>query len=133
MVRQTVARWVQQYRAQGKSVLRKASRAGRKPRWSEKQQRQLEKLLLAGSERLGYETPLWTCPRVAHLIEQEFAVRYHEGHVWKIPVGLGRSPQRRIRRGTVFRSRSSTYAPNNGYQSTGTPTRPANSASLYFE
>ncbi len=41
-----------------------------------------------------YETPLWTCPRVAHLIEQEFDVRYHEGHIWKVLVGLGWSPQR---------------------------------------
>jgi transposase len=94
VVRQTVARWVQEYRARGKSALRKAGRAGRKPRLSEKQRQQLEKLLLAGPERLGYETPLWTCPRVAHLIEQEFAVRYHEGHVWKVLVGLGWSPQR---------------------------------------
>ena len=31
---------------------------------------------------------------VAHLIKQEFNVRYHEGHVWKILVGLGWSPQR---------------------------------------
>jgi transposase len=92
--RQSVARWVQQYRAQGKSALRKAGRAGRMPRLSEKQRQQLEKLLVAGPERLGYETPLWTCPRVAHLIEQEFDVRYHEGHVWKILVGLGWSPQR---------------------------------------
>ncbi len=53
----------------------------------------LEKLLLQGPERLGYETPLWTCPRVAHLIEQEFGVLYHEGHVWKILVLLGWSPQ----------------------------------------
>ena len=29
-------------------------------------------------DRLGYKTPLWTCPRVARLIEQEFNVRYHE-------------------------------------------------------
>ena len=94
VVRQTVARWVQQYRAQGKSARQKAGRAGRKPRLSEKQRQQLKKLLLAGPERLGYETPLWTCPRVAHLIEQEFGVRYHEGHVWKILVGLGWSPQR---------------------------------------
>jgi transposase len=92
--RQSVARWVHQYRAQGKSALRKAGRAGRKPRLSEKQRGQLEKLLVRGPERLGYETPLWTCPRVAHLIEQEFDVRYHEGHVWKILVGLGWSPQR---------------------------------------
>jgi transposase len=94
VVRQTVARWVQQYRAQGKSALRKAGRAGRKPRLSEKDGQRLQTLLLQGPERLGYETPLWTCPRVAHLITQEFGVRYHEGHVWKILVGLGWSPQR---------------------------------------
>ena len=94
VVRQTVARWVHDYRTQGKSALRKAGRAGRMPRLSEKQRQQLEKHLVAGPERLGYETPLWTCPRVAHLIEQEFNVRYHEGHVWKILVGLGWSPQR---------------------------------------
>jgi transposase len=94
VVRQTVARWVQQYRAQGKSALRKAGRAGRKPRLSEKDGQRLQTLLLQGPERLGYDTPLWTCPRVAHLITQEFGVRYHEGHVWKILVGLGWSPQR---------------------------------------
>jgi transposase len=94
VVPQTVARWVHDYRSGGKSALRKAGRAGRKPRLSEQQRQQLEKLLVAGPEQLGYETPLWTCPRVAHLIEQEFAVTYHEGHVWKILVGLGWSPQR---------------------------------------
>jgi transposase len=98
VVRQSVARWVQQYRAQGKSALQKAGRAGRKPRLNEKQRQQLRKLLLAGPERLGYETPLWTCPRVAHLIEQQFGVRYHEGHVWKLLVRLGWSPQRPVGR-----------------------------------
>lgn len=98
VVRQTVARWVQQYRAQGRSALRQAGRAGRKPRLSEPQRQQLKKLLLEGPEQLGYETPLWTCPRVAHLIEQRFGVRYHEGHVWKLLVGLGWSPQRPVGR-----------------------------------
>ena len=98
VVRQSVARWVQQYRAQGRRALRKAGRAGRKPRLSQKQRHQLKKLLLAGPERLGYETPLWTCPRVAHLIEQQFGVRYHEGHVWKLLVRLGWSPQRPVGR-----------------------------------
>lgn len=72
---------MQQYRVQGKSGLKQAGRAGRKPRLSEQQRQRLEKLLLRGPERLGYETPLWTCPRVAHLIEQEFGVRYHEGQI----------------------------------------------------
>jgi transposase len=98
VVRQTVARWVKQYRAQGKAGLRQAGRAGRKPHLTDKQRQRLGKLLLAGPQRLGYETPLWTCPRVAHLIEQEFGVHYHEGHAWKILVGLGWSPQRPVGR-----------------------------------
>jgi transposase len=94
VVRQTVARWVHQYRAQGRRALRKAGRAGRKRRLTDKQRQRLGKLLIIGPQRLGYETPLWTCPRAAHLIEQVFGVHYHEGHVWKILVGLGWSPQR---------------------------------------
>src|SRR3974390_3638976 len=69
VVRQTVARWVHDYRTEGKSALRKAGRAGRMPRLSEKQRQQLEKHLVAGPERLGYETPLGTSPRVAHVLE----------------------------------------------------------------
>ena len=94
VARQTVVRWVAQYRERGKEGLRKAGRAGRKARLSVPQRERLEGLLRRGPEALGYQTPLWTCPRVAHLIEQEFGIRYHEGHVWKILVGLGWSPQR---------------------------------------
>ena len=94
VVPQTVARWMRDYRTRGKSSLKKAGRAGRLPRLNEQQRQQLEKLLVRGPEQLGYETPLWTCPRVAHLIEKEFGVSYHEGHVWKILVSLRWSPQR---------------------------------------
>jgi len=94
VVRQTVARWVSQYRQQGAESLKKAGRAGRKPLLNEANRKRLVGLLLEGPEAIGYETPLWTCPRVADLIEREFGVRYHEGHVWKVLVSLGWSPQR---------------------------------------
>jgi transposase len=94
VVRQTVARWIMQFRRAGPAALKQAGRAGRKPLLRAEDRRRLEKLLLRGPEALGYETPLWTCSRVAHLIEQEFHVRYHEGHVWKLLVSLGWSPQR---------------------------------------
>ena len=58
------------------------------------QRRQLVNRLLEGPEKLGYETPLWTCPRVADLIEREFGVHYHAGHVWKLLRQLNWSPQR---------------------------------------
>ena len=98
VVRQTVVRWVAQYRERGEAALRKAGRAGRKPLLSQQDRQHLEQLLVRGPQALGYETPLWTCPRVAHLIEQEFGIRYHEGHVWKVLVSLGWSPQRPVGR-----------------------------------
>jgi transposase len=98
VIRQTVVRWVAQYRTQGQTGLLKAGRAGRKPRLTLQDRQQLESLLVRGPEALGYQTPLWTCPRVAHLIEREFGVRYHEGHVWKVLVNLGWSPQRPVGR-----------------------------------
>lgn len=92
--RSTVVRWVSQYRHQGREALRKAGRAGRKPRLDAARSKRLEECLRQGPERLGYETPLWTCPRVADLIEREFGIHYHPGHVWKVLVNLGWSPQR---------------------------------------
>jgi transposase len=74
--------------------LEAVGRAGRKPLLDETQRERLTARLLEGPERLGYETPLWTCLRVAHLIEQEFGVIYHSGHVWKILRQLNWSPQR---------------------------------------
>jgi len=94
VVRQSIYRWVNAYRRHGREGVKKAGRAGRKPLLSAAERRQLAKLLLKGPEPLGYETPLWTCPRVAHLIEREFGVRYHPGHVWKLLIALGWSPQR---------------------------------------
>ena len=93
VARQTVVRWLTQYKRRGREGLRKAGRAGRRARLGASQLERLEGLLLRGPEALGYDAPLWTCRRVAHLIEEKFGIRYHQGHVWKILVGLGWSPQ----------------------------------------
>jgi transposase len=75
VVRQTVARGVRKYRLTETAALKKAGLTGRKPRLGARDRERLVRLLLRGSEALGYETPLWTCPRVAHLIESEFKIR----------------------------------------------------------
>ena len=95
---QTVSRWAARIRHQGLESLRQAGRAGRKPLLIQKDRKRLEQLLKRGPEQLGYETSLWTSERVAHLIENEFGIRYHPGHVWKILVGLGWSCQRPVGR-----------------------------------
>jgi transposase len=91
---QTVSRWAKAVSEDGEKALRAAGRAGRKPLLGEKQRHRLVVRLLEGPEKLGYETPLWTCERVAHLIEEEFGVRYHAGHVWKLLRQVNWSPQR---------------------------------------
>jgi transposase len=55
-------------------------------------------MLLAGPEEFGFSTPLWTCPRVAQVIEAELGVKYHPGHVWKLLDGMGFSCQRPVGR-----------------------------------
>jgi transposase len=63
---------------------------------SEADRQRLVQLLQQGAERLGYETPLWTCQRVAYLMRQEFDISYHAGHVWKVLRQLNWSPQRPV-------------------------------------
>jgi len=95
---QSVARWAALDRAGDERALRQAGRPGRQPRRSERQRAGLEQRLLGGPQRFGYDSSWWTSERVAHLIEQEFGVRYHPGHVGKILVSLGWSCQRPTRR-----------------------------------
>jgi transposase len=92
--RQSVSKWAAELEAKGRAGLKKAGRAGRKPRLSAEQISQLEQGLKRGPQALGYETSLWTANRVARLIEQESGVSYHPGHVWKILRQLGWSCQR---------------------------------------
>jgi transposase len=56
------------------------------------------KRLTRGALRAGYRTDLWTLPRVTELIHQEFGVRYHPAHVWKVLTALGWSCQKPERR-----------------------------------
>ena len=92
--RQSVNRWAKQLAEGGRAALRKAGRAGRKPRLSEADLRRIESGLKRGPEGLGYDTSLWTSSRVTELIKEECGVEYHPGHVWRILRALGWSVQR---------------------------------------
>lgn len=92
--RQSVNRWAKQIEEQGRAGLKQAGRAGRKPRLGEADCKRLEDRLKRGAEALGYETKLWTLERVAELIERDFGVKYHAGHVGWLLKKLGWSCQR---------------------------------------
>jgi transposase len=95
---QTVSRWRKEHQSGGNVALRSAGRAGRLPHMSDADKARLVDLLLDGPERLGYDTPLWTCPRVSDLIERNFGVEYHPGHVWRILRQLNWSVQQPVGR-----------------------------------
>ena len=82
----------------GRRALKKAGRAGRKPRLKAAELRRIERGLKRGPQALGYETGLWTAWRVAHLIESECGVRYHPSQAWRILRQLGWSCQRPVGR-----------------------------------
>jgi transposase len=92
--RQSVIRWARQLAQSGVAGLKKAGRAGRKPRLEGAELGAIERGLKRGPEALGYSTGLWTAGRVRELIEYETGVRYHEAHVWRILRKLNWSCQR---------------------------------------
>ncbi len=96
--RESSRRWHNDWKEKGKGGLKKAGRAGRKPRLQPEQLEQLRRGLKQGPEALGYGTGLWTSWRVADLIERQTGLRFHPGHVWRILGLLGWSCQRPVGR-----------------------------------
>src|SRR3954447_6567843 len=92
--RSKVSEWLQRYQAEGVDGLLEGYRSGRPAELSEKQKQQLGDILDSGPVAYGLDTGLWTSPRIAWIIEQEFGVQYHPGHVRKLLHTWGFSVQR---------------------------------------
>ena len=90
----SVRRWKSAYRRQGAAGLKTKHAPGRQSRLNKSQRRDLVKRLLRGAVAQGYDTDLWTCPRIAGLIEQHFGVRYHVDHIPRLMKTLGFSCQK---------------------------------------
>jgi transposase len=96
--RRSVRRWKATARTQGVSGLRARPASGRPPKLRAKQRSKLEALLLKGAQAAGYHTDLWTCPRVAEMIQRRFGVCYHVDHIGRLLHDLGWSAQKPARR-----------------------------------
>lgn len=96
--RRSVRRWRAAARKHGEAGVRARAAPGRPPKLKEHQKRRLEALLLKGPLATGFDTDLWTCPRVGELIERRFGVSYHVDHIGRLLHDLGWSPQKPARR-----------------------------------
>jgi transposase len=87
-------RWKRAIREDGLDALVVHDSPGRKPKLNEAQKEKLVGILLAGPQKAGYQNDLWTCGRVAEVIQKRFGIKYHLSHVWKILRSLGFSCQK---------------------------------------
>jgi transposase len=95
-----VSQWLKRAALEGVAALRAHPAHGPTPLLSPAQLAQLEELLEQGAEAFGFRGALWTRRRVARLIQEQFGVRYHPGHVSRLLRQIGWSPQRPIQRAT---------------------------------
>ena len=98
--RRSVRRWKRAYRLRGKAGLRARPNTGRPSSLDARQRRRLERVLLKGARAIGFDTDLWTCPRIAVMIRRTFNIGYHVDHISRLMRSLGWTPQRPERRAT---------------------------------
>ena len=93
--KQAVSQWWIAWSEGNDRLLNGAPSAGRPARLGKQQLMLIERELVRGAAANGFETDLWTLPRVASLIKRITGVSYHPAHVWKILTQkLGWSVQR---------------------------------------
>jgi transposase len=95
---EAVSRWLARARDGGPEALRARPAPGHPPRLSPDQRRAIPEFLWHGPEAYGFRGQLWTCARIAKVIEWEFGVRYHKDHVGRMLKGLHWTPQQPIKR-----------------------------------
>lgn len=96
--RSSLFRWQHARSVGGPEALRVKKSPGRPSRLLPEQQQQLLKYLGEGAIKHSFGSDLWTCARVAELIQQSFGVSYHADYIGPLLRRLGWSPQMPERR-----------------------------------
>jgi transposase len=90
----SVRLWCKAYRESGPESLSPKPAPGRPCRLSPHEKEDLVAQLLKGASAHGFETDLWTLPRIRKLIRRLYGVRYHPGHMGNLMKRLGFSHQK---------------------------------------
>ena len=73
--------WVAAVREKGEEALEAKPHRGPKPKLNRNQERQVLGWLKRSPSEFGFDTELWTGPRVARLIQERFGVEFHPRYV----------------------------------------------------
>ena len=88
-----VSRWLAAARRGGPDALRARPRPGAVPKLTPDQRRLIPDFLWHGPEAYGFRGEVWTSPRVAQVLREEFGVTYSRSQVARILKALGWTPQ----------------------------------------
>jgi transposase len=92
--RSKVSLWLCQYEQYGWEALLEGHRTGRPSQLDAQQRQDLGAILDSGPVAYGFVSGVWTSPMIARVIQEEYQVEYHPGHVRKLLKELGFSVQR---------------------------------------
>lgn len=88
-----VSQWIATAEVSGVEGLRSHTSPGHPAKLTASQKCQIPDFLWHGAEAYGFRGEVWTCSRVAQVIEWEFGIRYHRNHVSRLLKDLGWTPQ----------------------------------------
>jgi transposase len=89
----TVSKWLAVATRAGPDALLAHPTAGHPPKLRDAQKRLIPELLWHGAEAYGFRGDVWTCARIAQVVQREFGVLYHKDHVSRLMHELGWTPQ----------------------------------------
>ena len=95
-----VSQWMKVVEDHGVAALLARPHIGRPPELTREQKYLLPDYLSHGAEAYGFRGAVWTCARVAKVIEWEWDVVYHRSHVARLLKALKWTPQLPIERAT---------------------------------
>jgi transposase len=93
-----VSQWLSMANEQGRKGLCARPHTGRPPALTDAEKGWIPDFLSHGAEAYGFRGDVWTCARVGKMIEMEFGVSYHKGHIARLLKELKWTPQQPIER-----------------------------------
>ncbi len=95
-----VSQWVKAADEYGIDGLVSHPHPGPRPKLTEAQLQRVPEFLSHGAEAYGFRGAVWTCARVATVIERELGISYSPSHVSRLLKHLKWTPQKPIERAT---------------------------------
>ena len=92
--RSRVSQWLKDYEHYGYEGLLEGYRCGRPSLLAPRDRQVLGDIIDSGPVAYGYLSGVWTSPMIACVIQDEFGIGYHPGHVRNLLQQLGFSVQR---------------------------------------